>query len=49
MSETYTITIDAYDNVNKTVGKTSNNSGNIYVPKEWIGKKVMVVLMEKPE
>ena len=49
MADTYSITIEAYDDVGKTVGKSSNNSGYLYLPKEWIGKKVRVILTEKPE
>ncbi len=39
------IKINAYQIVEKTV-KQSGNSGRVYVPIEWIGKKVKVALME---
>lgn len=39
------IKINAYQIVEKTV-KQSGNSGRVYVPVEWIGKKVKVALME---
>lgn len=39
------IKITAYQIVEKTV-KQSGNSGRVYVPVEWIGKKVKVALME---
>lgn len=39
------ITSSAYEVVEKTV-KSSGNSGRIYVPKTWIGKRVKVLLIE---
>ncbi len=39
------IKLDAYETLEKTVTKTSN-SGHIIVPKEWIGKKVKILLIE---
>lgn len=41
----YSITVNAEDNIIKDVGKGNERAGNIYVPKEWIGKKVMIVLL----
>jgi len=35
----------AYEIIEKTV-KASGNSGRVYVPKDWIGKKVKVLLIE---
>ncbi len=42
------IKTEGYEIINKTV-KASGNSGSIYVPKEWIGKKVQVILSESLE
>jgi len=39
------IKINAYQIIEKTV-KPSGNSGRVYVPVDWIGKKVKVVLLE---
>jgi putative transposon-encoded protein len=39
------IEISAYQIIEKTV-KKSGNSGRVYVPVEWIGKKVKVALLE---
>ena len=45
MSEEMEIKISAYQIVEKTV-KQSGNSGRVYVPIDWVGKKVKVVLIE---
>lgn len=39
------IKINAYQIIEKTV-KPSGNSGRVYVPINWVGKKVKVVLLE---
>ena len=39
------IKIEAYQIVEKVV-KLSGNSGRVYVPIDWVGKKVKVVLIE---
>lgn len=39
------VKIIAYQAIEKTV-KLSGNSGRVYVPKEWNGKKVKVFLLE---
>lgn len=39
------ITVDGYEMLDKTVAK-SGNSGYIYAPARWIGKKVVVILTE---
>jgi len=39
------VRVTAYQVIEKTV-KTSGNSGRVYVPKEWVGKKVKVFLLE---
>ena len=45
MNEQMKVEVQAYQVVEKTV-KTSGNSGRVYVPKEWVGKKVKVFLLE---
>lgn len=39
------VELEAYQVIEKTV-KSSGNSGRVYVPKEWIGKRVKVLLMD---
>lgn len=39
------IVLTAYDTINKTV-KPEGNSGRVYIPRSWIGKRVKVVLLE---
>jgi putative transposon-encoded protein len=39
------IEVEAYQVIEKTV-KPSGNSGRVYVPKEWVGKRVKVFLVE---
>ncbi len=36
---------NAYQVIEKTVS-AGGNSGRVYVPREWIGKRVKIVLME---
>ncbi len=40
------IQLTGFEMLEKQVNK-SGNSGRIYVPVEWIGKKVKVILLEK--
>jgi putative transposon-encoded protein len=40
------IQIKGYEMLEKPVNK-SGNSGRVYVPIEWIGKKVKIILIEK--
>jgi putative transposon-encoded protein len=40
------ITLVGYEMLEKEVNK-SGNSGRVYVPIQWVGKKVKVVLLEK--
>ncbi len=40
------IKLVGYEMLEKEVRK-SGNSGRVYVPIEWIGKKVKIVLLEK--
>lgn len=39
------VEIDAYQVIEKNV-KSGGNSGRIYVPPDWIGKKVKILLVE---
>lgn len=39
------IKITGYQIIEKTVKKTGN-SGRIYVPNEWVGKRVKIILLE---
>ncbi len=45
MNKLMEIKIQGYQIIEKTV-KSSGNSGRVYVPKGWVGKKVKVVLLE---
>ena len=45
MAQEMRVTVDAYQVLEKTV-KASGNSGRVYVPKEWVNKKVKVMLLE---
>ena len=45
MTDPMKITLDAYQVIEKVV-KPGGNSGRVYVPKEWNGKKVKIVLIE---
>jgi len=40
------IELSGYEMLEKIVNK-SGNSGRVYVPIEWIGKKVKIILIEK--
>jgi len=40
------IQLTGFEMLEKQVNK-SGNSGRVYVPVEWIGKKVKIVLLEK--
>jgi putative transposon-encoded protein len=40
------IQLTGFEMLEKQVNK-SGNSGRVYVPVEWIGKKVKVILLEK--
>jgi putative transposon-encoded protein len=45
MNPAMKIEVEAYQVIEKTV-KPSGNSGRVYVPKEWVGKRVKVFLVE---
>jgi len=40
------IQLTGYEMLEKQVNK-SGNSGRVYVPIEWIGKKVKIILLER--
>lgn len=44
----YEFNIDGYDVQHKKVSKISN-SAHVYLPKSWIGKRVVAVLLEELE
>lgn len=46
MNEQMEVKVTAYQVIEKAV-KSSGNSGRVYVPKDWIGKKVKVFLLEQ--
>lgn len=46
MKNTVEIKMEGYEMLEKTAVK-GGNSGRIYVPHSWIGKKVRVVLIEQ--
>jgi len=47
MKETQ-IQLTGYEMLEKKVSK-SGNSGRVYIPTEWIGKKVKIILLEDIE
>ena len=46
MSKETKIRLTGYEMLEKKVSK-SGNSGRVYVPVEWIGKRVKIILVEK--
>lgn len=46
MTKKAKIELTGYEMLEKQVNK-SGNSGRVYVPIEWIGKKVKIILLEK--
>jgi putative transposon-encoded protein len=40
-----TVTVEGYEMLDKVVAK-SGNSGYIYAPARWVGKRVVVILTE---
>ncbi len=42
------VTLNAYQIIEKRV-MPSGNSGRIYIPVEWVGKRVKIVLLESAE
>jgi len=45
MNKAMEVKVQAYQIIEKIV-KPSGNSGRVYVPKGWVGKRVKVVLLE---
>ena len=48
MAEPMEVTTKAFQVIERSV-KAMGNSGGIYLPKEWIGKKVKVLLVDPLE
>jgi len=48
MSEKMKIEVDGYEAIEKVV-TASGNSGRIYAPADWIGKRVKLILLEPLE
>jgi putative transposon-encoded protein len=42
------VRLEAHQVIEKIV-KSSGNSGRVYVPKEWIGKRVKVLLLDSSD
>ncbi|MBE8539420.1 DUF2080 family transposase-associated protein [Geoglobus acetivorans] len=42
------ITVEGYEVIEKVV-KDAGNSGRVYVPKSWVGKRVKIILLEPNE
>lgn len=45
MNEQMKVEVQAYQVIEKTV-RVSGTSGRVYVPKEWVGRKVKIFLLE---
>ena len=45
MNEQIEVKAKAFQVIDRTV-KSSGNSGRVYLPKAWVGKKVKVLLLE---
>ena len=45
MKKTISMRMEGFEVIEK-VAESSGNSGRIYVPKKWIGKRVRAVLVE---
>ena len=48
MAEQMKVEVQAYQVIEKKV-KPSGNSGRVYVPKEWVGKRVKIFLLDNAE
>lgn len=46
MNDAMEVRVSAYQVIEKTV-KKAGTSGRVYVPKDWIGKRVKVFLLEQ--
>jgi putative transposon-encoded protein len=45
MNSEVEVTLKAFEVIEKTVA-SSGTSGRVYVPREWVGKRVKVLLLE---
>ena len=45
MNQQIEVRAKAFEAIEKTV-EISGNSGRVYVPKKWVGKKVKILLLE---
>ncbi len=45
MKKSFSMQMEGYEVVEKTA-QAGGNSGRVYVPKGWVGKRVKVVLVE---
>jgi len=45
MKKTISMRLEGFEVIEKLV-QSSGNSGRVYVPNKWVGKKVRVVLIE---
>ncbi len=48
MKTPITVTYDCYETIEKAV-RNGGNSGRVFVPKSWAGRKVRILLMEPIE
>lgn len=48
MKKPITVTYDCYESIEKEV-RNGGNSGRVFVPKSWAGRKVRILLMEPIE
>jgi putative transposon-encoded protein len=46
MKKETNIQLTGFEMLEKTINK-SGNSGRVYVPVEWVGKRVKIILLEK--
>lgn len=44
-----TFTVEGQNYLEKTVSKQSNTTGKIYLPGAWIGRRVAVILLDRPD
>ncbi|MBE8539408.1 DUF2080 family transposase-associated protein [Geoglobus acetivorans] len=48
MADPIEVKVKGYEVIEKVV-KRSGDSGRVYVPKSWVGKKVKIILLEPNE
>ena len=49
MTEKRNIATEGYESVERDAVKHSKTSAKIHLPKHWAGKRVMAILLDKPE